>query len=80
VEDTCRTGGWTLTFTFPGDQKITSAWNAAVTQADRSVTAANLSYNATISPGGSQSFGFQGTWTASDAAPASFSVNGTACT
>jgi cellulase/cellobiase CelA1 len=72
--------GWTLAFTFPGDQKITSAWNAAVTQAGTSVTAANLSYNATISPGGSQSFGFQGTWAASDAAPASFSVNGTTCT
>jgi hypothetical protein len=72
--------GWTLTFSFPGDQKITSAWNAAVTQAGASVTATNLSYNATISPGGSQSFGFQGTWATSDAAPASFSVNGTACT
>lgn len=72
--------GWRLTFTFPGDQKITNAWNAAVTQAGSSVTAANLGYNATISPGGSQSFGFQGTWAASDAAPASFRVNGTACT
>jgi hypothetical protein len=71
--------GWTLTFTFLGDQKITSAWNAAVTQSGTSVTAANLSYNATISPGGSQTFGFQGTWNASDASPASFRLNGTAC-
>jgi cellulase/cellobiase CelA1 len=72
--------GWTLTFTFPGDQKITNAWNAAVTQTGTSVTATNLSYNATIAPGGSQSLGFQGTWAADDAPPASFSVNGTACT
>lgn len=72
--------GWTLTFAFPGDQKITSAWNAAVTQTGASVTATNLSYNATISPGGSQSFGFQGNWIADDAAPTSFSVNGMACT
>jgi hypothetical protein len=43
-------------------------------------TATNLSYNATISPGGSQSFGFQGTWATNDASPASFGVNGTACT
>ena len=71
---------WTLAFTFPGDQKITNAWNAAVTQTGTGVTAANLSYNGTISPGGSQSFGFQGTWTTNDASPASFSVNGTACT
>lgn len=72
--------GWTLTFAFPGDQKITNAWNATVTQSGASVTATNVSYNTTISPGGSQSFGFQGTWTANDASPASFSVNGTACT
>jgi hypothetical protein len=72
--------GWTLTFTFPGDQKITNAWNAAVTQTGASVTATNLSYNSTIAAGGSQSFGFQGTWTASDTSPVGFSVNGMACT
>jgi hypothetical protein len=72
--------GWTLTFAFPGDQKITSAWNATGTQSGTSVTAANLSYNATIAPGGSQSFGFQGTWMANNTSPASFRLNGTACT
>lgn len=71
--------GWTLTFAFPGDQKITNAWNATVTQAGANVTATNLSYNASIASGGTQSFGFQGTWTTSDASPASFSVNGMAC-
>jgi cellulase/cellobiase CelA1 len=72
--------GWTLTFTFPGDQKITNAWNATVTQTGASVTAANLAYNNTIPGGGSQSFGFQGTWATSDTTPASFTLNGTACT
>ena len=71
--------GWTLTFSFPGDQKIANAWNAAVSQTGQNVSAANLSYNATIPAGGSQSFGFQGTWTSSDASPTSFSVNGVAC-
>jgi hypothetical protein len=72
--------GWTLTFAFPGDQKITNAWNATVTQSGPNVTATNLSYNATIPPSGSQSFGFQGTWTTNDTSPGSFSVNGIACT
>jgi cellulase/cellobiase CelA1 len=72
--------GWTLTFTLPGDQKITNAWNAAVTQTGASVTITNLGYNATIPPGGGQPFGFQGSWAASDASPTSFSVNGMACT
>jgi hypothetical protein len=72
--------GWTLTFSFPGDQMITNAWNAAVTQTGASVSATNLSYNAAIAPGGSQSFGFQGTWTTNDTSPTSFSVNGMTCT
>jgi poly(3-hydroxybutyrate) depolymerase len=71
--------GWQLAFTFPGDQKITNAWNAAVSQSGNGVTAASLSYDATISTGGNVSFGFQGTWTSNDTAPTSFSLNGTAC-
>jgi Cellulose binding domain len=76
---TAPINGWTLAFTFPGDQKITNAWNATVTQAGAGVSAANLFYNATIPPGGSQSFGFQGTWATNGTAPASFTVNGAAC-
>jgi hypothetical protein len=71
--------GWTLTFAFPGDQKVTSAWNAAVAQSGQSVTATSLTYNATIAPGGGASFGLQGTWIANDASPASFTLNGTTC-
>lgn len=71
--------GWTLAFTFPGDQQITSAWNASVSQDGASVSAANLGYNATIAPGGSQSFGFQGTWASSDLSPTAFTLNGAPC-
>jgi alpha-galactosidase len=76
---TAGVNGWTLGFTFPGDENVTTAWNAAVTQSGASVTAANLGYNGVISPGANVSFGFQGTWNASDAAPTSFTLNGTAC-
>ena len=72
--------GWTLKFTFPGDQKITNAWNGTETQSGEHVTITNAGYNGTIAPGGSTSLGFQGTWTSSDAVPAAFTVNGTACT
>jgi O-glycosyl hydrolase len=71
--------GWTLAFAFPGDQKITDAWNGVATQSGESVSIANESYNATIAAGGSTSLGFQGTFSASDAAPTSFSLNGTPC-
>jgi hypothetical protein len=72
--------GWTLTFTFPGDQKITDAWNGVESQTGEAVTITNESYNGAIAAGSSTTLGFQGTWTNSDASPTSFSVNGAACT
>ncbi|HTU72333.1 MAG TPA: cellulose binding domain-containing protein [Trebonia sp.] len=71
--------GWTLKFTFPGNQQITNAWNGAESQSGENVTISNESYNANIPAGGSTSLGFQGTWSTSDAVPTSFTVNGTAC-
>jgi O-glycosyl hydrolase len=72
--------GWTLKFTFPGDQEITNAWSGTETQSGENVTITNASYNGTIAPGGNTSLGFQGTWTSSDAVPTAFTVNGAACT
>jgi cellulase/cellobiase CelA1 len=77
---TSAVNGWTLAFAFPGDTKVTSAWNATVAQSGTAVTAKNTSYNGTIAPGASASFGFQGTWTSNDAVPAAFTLNGRACT
>src|SRR6266567_2937219 len=57
--------GWTLTFTFPGDQKVTNAWSATVTQSGENVTAVAESYNANIAAGATTNLGFQGTWTTS---------------
>ena len=72
--------GWSLGFTFGGDQKITSGWSATYAQSGKSVTATNLDYNRTLAPNASTSIGFQGTWGTSDARPASFTLNGTTCT
>jgi len=72
--------GWTLKFTFPCDQKITSGWNGTPSQSGENVTITNASYNATIAAGASTSLGFQGTWTSSDAAPTAFTLNGNSCT
>ncbi len=77
---TSAISGWQLGFTFPGDQKITNAWNGTATQSGETVSITNASYNAAIAAGGSTSVGFQGTWTTSDAIPTSFTVNGTTCT
>jgi len=37
--------GWTVNFTFPGNQKITNAWNCTYSQVGSSVTLNNVSYN-----------------------------------
>jgi chitodextrinase len=77
---TTTISGWTLTWAFAGDQHITSFWNAAVTQTGANVSAANMSYNGTINPGGNTAFGFQATWSGTNAAPTAFTLNGSSCT
>jgi endo-1,4-beta-xylanase len=72
--------GWTLKFTFPGDQQITSDFNGTASMSGENATLTNASYNGTIAPGGSTQVGFQGTWTSSDASPTSFTLNGATCT
>jgi hypothetical protein len=71
--------GWTLTWSYAGNQHITSAWNATVSQAGAAVTARNVSYNGSIAPGGTASFGFQGTYSGTNASPTSFQLNGVTC-
>ncbi|MFF6995334.1 cellulose binding domain-containing protein [Streptomyces sp. NPDC008313] len=71
--------GWKLAFTLPSGERVTNAWNATLSSTSGAVTASNLAHNARLAPGGSQSFGFQGTYSGTFAKPASFSLNGTAC-
>jgi endo-1,4-beta-xylanase len=72
--------GWSLVFTLPSGQAITSSWNATYSPASGQVTARNVSYNGTINPGQSTGIGFQATHTGNTGRPASFTLNGAACT
>jgi hypothetical protein len=72
--------GWRLAFALPSGQRITNAWNASVTPSAGSVTATGVGHNARITPGGSLSFGFQGTYSGAFAEPAGFRLNDAACT
>jgi hypothetical protein len=77
---TTTINGWSLTFTFPGDEQITSNFNGGASQTGENATLTNASYNGTIAPGASITDGFQGTWTNSHANPTAFTLNGTTCT
>lgn len=72
--------GWTVTYHYGGDQKVTSAWGATASQSGANVTLTNVPYDASIAAGATLTgVGMQGTWTSSDAAPSSFTLNGVAC-
>ncbi|MFE9194197.1 PHB depolymerase family esterase [Micromonospora sp. NPDC007208] len=71
--------GWSLVFTLPGGQTITSGWNATYSPSSGQVTARNVAYNGGIPANGSVSFGFQATHTGNNARPSSFTLNGASC-
>ncbi|MFJ9714828.1 cellulose binding domain-containing protein [Streptomyces sp. NPDC101213] len=71
--------GWSLVFTLPAGQTITSGWNARYAPASGRVTAGNVAHNATIPPGASVDIGFQATHTGNTTPPDSYTLNGTAC-
>jgi acetylxylan esterase len=71
--------GWSLGFTLPAGQAITSGWNATYSPASGAVTARNASYNGAIAAGASVGIGFQATHTGNDGRPTAFTLNGVAC-
>ena len=71
--------GWTLTWTFPGNQKISNLWNGSFTQSGTAVSVKDGGFNANIpANGGTVNFGFNITYSGSNAKPVSFTLNGTA--
>ena len=71
--------GWVVSWTFTGNQQVTSGWNAQLTQSGSTVRAAAPAYNATLATGASASFGFQATYSGSNPAPSAFALNGVSC-
>ncbi|NEC47150.1 cellulase family glycosylhydrolase [Actinospica acidiphila] len=71
--------GWTLRWTFPAGQRITSLWGGTVTQSGAEVSVTAAPYTATIPPSGSVALGFTGTRPGAAGSPAVFLLNGTEC-
>lgn len=70
---------WTLTFSFPGNQQITNAWNASVTQAGSQVSARDAGWNGPIATNGTASFGFQASYSGTNGPAGNFKLNGATC-
>jgi len=79
---TAAINGWTLAFTFPGNQRITNGWSATWTQpaGSANVTVTPADHNRQINAGQSVTgLGFNASYTGTNARPTAFSVNGQAC-
>ena len=76
---TTPVSGWSLGFTFPAGQKVTSLWSGAFTQAGSAVTVSNAAWNGTIAPGGTVELGFNGSHTGTNTRPTAFTLNGASC-
>ncbi|MEU2774593.1 glycoside hydrolase family 18 chitinase [Streptomyces sp. NPDC007162] len=73
---TASISSWTVEWDFPSGTSVTSAWDADVTSSGTHWTARNKSYNGTLAPGASVSFGFNG---AGSGSPSGCLVNGGSC-
>ncbi|MFC6014694.1 chitinase [Plantactinospora solaniradicis] len=68
--------GWSVAFDLPAGTTLGSYWDALLTSSGQRHTFTNRSWNGTIAPGASVSFGFLG---AGSGSPANCTLNGASC-
>ncbi|MFJ6650376.1 glycosyl hydrolase family 18 protein [Streptomyces sp. NPDC091290] len=73
---TTTLSSWTVEWDFPSGTSVTSAWDADVTSSGTHWTAKNKSWNGSLAPGASVSFGFNGSGSGS---PSNCKLNGGSC-
>ncbi|MBQ0911301.1 glycoside hydrolase family 48 protein [Streptomyces sp. RM99] len=71
--------GWTLTYDYAGNQRLTNGWNGSWSQSGKTVTVKNATYNARVAAGAAVTTGGQFTYSGTNTAPTNFAVNGTTC-
>ncbi|MDV9171456.1 glycoside hydrolase family 6 protein [Streptomyces sp. W16] len=70
---------WAVKWSYAGNQQVTSGWNAKISQSGTAVTAANETYNGSLATGGSVSFGFNASYSGTNALPTTFTLDGVTC-
>ncbi|MFF8954265.1 glycosyl hydrolase family 18 protein [Streptomyces sp. NPDC014894] len=73
---TTAISAWTVEWDFPTGTRVTSAWDADVTNVGNRWTAKSKSWAGSLAPGASATFGFNGTGTGS---PSNCKLNGGSC-
>ncbi|MEV0439362.1 glycoside hydrolase family 18 chitinase [Streptomyces spectabilis] len=73
---TASISSWTVEWDFPAGTRVTSGWDATITNSADHWTAKNLGWNGTLAPGASVSFGFNGSGNGN---PSGCKLNGESC-
>ncbi|WMX48813.1 glycoside hydrolase family 18 chitinase [Streptomyces roseicoloratus] len=73
---TTSISSWNLEWDYPTGTRVTSAWDATVTNSGNHWTAKNVGWNGTLAPGASVSFGYNGS---GSGAPSGCKINGASC-
>jgi chitodextrinase len=66
---TTTTSSWTVTLTFANGQTITQIWGAVTSNTASPYTITNASYDGSLAPGASTTFGFIANWSGTNSAP-----------
>ena len=72
--------GWTVTYTYAGNQTLANGWNGNWTQSGKTVTVTNESYNGSLAAGASTSAGANFNYSGTNAAPTSVTCTPTGST
>jgi mannan endo-1,4-beta-mannosidase len=66
---TATTSSWTVTLTFANGQTITQIWGAVTANTASPYTITNASYDGSLAPNASTTFGFIANWSGTNSAP-----------
>ncbi|MFI8230582.1 glycoside hydrolase family 48 protein [Streptomyces sp. NPDC085900] len=71
--------GWTLTYSYSGNQKLSNGWNGTWSQSGSAITVRDAGYNGKIAANAAVSTGAQFSYSGTNTAPTNFAINGTTC-
>lgn len=71
--------GWTLGYSYAGNQTLSSGWNGTWSQSGKAVTVASMSWNGSVATNGTVTPAANFTYSGANAAPTAFTVNGVLC-
>jgi len=70
---------WTLGYSYAGNQTLSSGWSGNWSQSGKNVTVTSASWNGSLAAGASTQLGANFTYTGTNTAPTTFTLNGNTC-